>query len=277
MPFEIVYKKKLAPRIKMMGIRAPLIAKKAKPGQFAILRIDERGERFPLTIIDWERERGVIFFVFEERGLSTRKLGMLNVGDHILDVVGPLGNPTNVLNAQAPCLVAEEARIASLIPRLKALVTGNKNFAVVLLGRSDEKIILRETVETLCNQTHIIVNSNTDALIDEVLGVLERILERKRIDMIFVTGSIRTMRAISELTKEYRVRTIVDLSPLMLDGLGMCGCCRVSVGGVTKFACVDGPEFDGHEVDFEELAARVKMFEEEEKLILRTLAGGEDA
>jgi len=267
--FEILEKEDLAPKIKRIVVKAPLVARKAKTGQFVILRVDEKGERIPLTLVEWDKEKGTITLVFQEVGASTVKLGKLSVGDKILDLVGPLGNPSELEKFGRCCVVGGGLGIALAYPiarDLKAL----GNYVVSVIGaRSKNLLFFEEKMKSVSDELHICTDDGSYGFKGFTSQMLEKLLaEGAKFDYCFCVGPVPMMKAVAEVTRRYGIKTVCSLNPIMVDGTGMCGACRVTVGGEMKFACVDGPDFDAHQVDFDELMARLRTFSEEEKLAL---------
>lgn len=272
---KILLKKTLAQGIKLLEIRAPTIAKKARAGQFVILRVDETGERIPLTLIDWDSEEGTITLVFKEVGLTTEKLGALHVGDRIHDLAGPLGNLAEVESYGRVCIIAGGVAIASAYPRARGLKDGGNHITTIIGARTAESLVFEEEMKRVSDELHIATDDGSKGQKGFVSDVLQGLLESgKRFDLIFAVGPVLMMKAVSEVTKPYKIRTIVSLNSLMVDGTGMCGCCRVTVGDKTRFTCLDGPEFDGHIVDFNELMSRLNMYRDEERLALELYREG---
>jgi len=271
---EIVFKEELAPRIKSIKVRNPVIARKSKSGQFVILRVEEDGERIPLTLIDWDPKDGTITLVFKEVGATTKKLGELEVGDTIHDLVGPLGNPGEIMYYGRVCIVGGGVAIASAYERARRLKDVGNNIVAIIGAETAKSIIYREEFRRLSNALYITTDDGSEGVKGYVSYVLTELLSSgERFDLVYAVGPVRMMEAISKATKPYGIKTIVSLNSLMVDGTGMCGCCRVTVGGKTMFTCVDGPEFDAHLVDFKELEARLGMYSEEEKLVLNLAEG----
>jgi ferredoxin--NADP+ reductase len=262
--YKIVIRKDLAPKIKLFDVYAPGVAAKAKPGQFVILHIDENGERFPLTIAGADTSKGTIRIVFNEVGKSTKQLGTLNEGDNILDLVGPLGNPTeidkfgNVLCVGGGVMIGPLYFVASALRQ-----AGNKLFTVIG-ARIKDLLIFEEEMKAISDEFYIATDDGSDGY--KGLDFINEILSEKNISRAVTMGSVATMKAVSEITKPYGIKTMATLTPIMVDGTGMCGCCRVSVGGETKFACVDGPEFDAHQVDWGLLISRQRIYLPEERM-----------
>jgi len=268
--FEVLEKKSLAPGVKLIKVFAPLIAKKSLPGQFVILRVTENGERIPLTIADKDKERGLITIVFQEVGKTTKLLGRLEENGRILDLAGPLGNPTEIDNFGTIIGVGGGVGIAALYPILKALKEVGNYVISIVGGKSKEYVIFKDEIEKISDEIYITTDDGSLGRKGFVSDVLKEILDSdKEIDRIWAVGPTIMMKVVSDLTRPYHISTIVSLNPIMVDGTGMCGGCRVTVGGKTKFTCIDGPEFDGHLVDFDELLLRLKTYKEEETLALK--------
>jgi len=277
--FKIVEKKELAPKIKLVRILAPEIAKKARPGQFVILRVDERGERFPLTLVDWSPHEGTICLIFQEIGVSTIKLGLLNVGDSVLDLVGPLGRPSEIDRYGTVAVIGGGVGTAPVYPIAKALKEAGNRVISIIGARSANLLILEDEMRQISDELFISTDDGTKGYKGFVSDVLNMLIEKGYpFDAVWAVGPAVMMRAVARVTKSYNIKTIVSLNPIMIDGTGMCGTCRVTVGGETKFVCVDGPEFDAHQVDFDELIKRQRMYLEEEKKALekfeKQLSGG---
>ena len=264
--YEILEKKILSDAIKFMKIKAPLVAKKAQPGQFIILRINEKGERIPLTIADFDRKVGTITIIFLEVGKTTKQLGTLNVGESLENFVGPLGVPSEVKKYGTVVCVGGGVGIAPLYPIVKALKdTGN--YVISVLGAKTESLLLLEKeISSFSDEFYIATDDGSKGHKGFVSDVLQEIIDKKdKVDMVMAIGPIIMMKVVSDLTKKFDIKTFVSLNPIMVDGTGMCGGCRVSIDGKTKFACVDGPEFDGHKVDYENLMLRNRRFTTKEK------------
>lgn len=269
--FRIVSKEELAKgTIYRMRIEAPLIARKVKAGQFVIIRVDEKGERIPLTVAQSYPESGTIDIVFQVVGKTTKLLSMKVAGEEILDVVGPLGKPTHIEKFGNVICVGGGTGIAVLYPITKALKNAG-NYVISIIGaRTKDLLILEEEMKSISDEIYITTDDGSYGEKGFVTHILKRILdERKDISLVVGIGPVPMMKFLSNLTKEYGVKTIVSLNSIMVDGTGMCGACRVTVGGKMMFACVDGPEFDGHEVDFDELQKRLNAYCEEERISLQ--------
>ncbi|MEM2111123.1 MAG: sulfide/dihydroorotate dehydrogenase-like FAD/NAD-binding protein [Candidatus Bathyarchaeia archaeon] len=263
--FKILNKEELAPNVKRIIVSAPLIAKKAQAGQFVILRVDEQGERFPLTLVDWDREKGTITLIFQEVGVSTNKLGKLKFGDYIEDMVGPLGNSTEIENYGEVAVIGGGVGTALIYPWVKALKEAGNRITTILGARTANLLLLEEELSRLSDEIRISTDDGSKGFKGFTADVLRNLLaEGRKFNLVMAAGPVLMMKAIADVTKSYGIKTIVSLNPIMVDGTGMCGGCRVTVGGKTKFACVDGPDFDAHEVDFRELANRLRTYQEEE-------------
>jgi len=262
---EIIEKKVLAPQIKQFDLYAPDIAPKCQAGHFIILRLSDLGERIPLTINDWNRKKGSIRIIAQEVGKTTKELGKLKKGAKILNLLGPLGSPSHIdLFGKVVC-VGGGVGTAEVYPIAKALRQKGNAIISILGARNKELIILEEELKKLSSKLLITTDDGSYGRKGVVTDVLKEVLQTQKIDRIIAIGPLVMMKFVSLLTKGYNVPTTVSLNPIMVDGTGMCGGCRVTVGGEVKFACVDGPEFDGHQVDFEELMLRNARFVKEEK------------
>ena len=264
--YEIVEKKVLSETVKLMKIKAPLVAKKAQAGQFIILRIDEKGERIPLTIADFDRKKGTITIIFMEVGKTTKQLGTLKVGDSLENFAGPLGMPSEIEKYGTVVCIGGGVGIAPLYPIVKALKEAGNHVVSILGARNEKLLLLEDEIESFSDEFYIATDDGSKGHKGFVSDVLQKqIDEKEKIDMVMAIGPVIMMKVVADLTKKYNIKTLVSLNPIMVDGTGMCGGCRVSVGGETKFACVDGPEFDGHKVDFENLMLRNRRFIKEEE------------
>jgi ferredoxin--NADP+ reductase len=265
----IVDKRDLNLQVKGLTILAPDIANKAKAGQFVILRIDKEGERIPLTIYSWNRKEGTIKLVFQEIGYSTKKLGTLQAGDKIQNIAGPLGNPSDIKKYGLAAVVCGGVGTAAAYPIAKALKKAGNTVISIIGARNDKLLILEEEMKAISDEIFVSTDDGSKGYKGFVSGILKSLIEtRFKFDIVYAIGPPMMMKTVSEVTRPFRIKTIVSLNPIMVDGMGMCGACRVSVGGSTKFACVDGPEFNAHEVDFQELVTRLRCFPSEEKLAI---------
>ena len=246
-------------------IEAPLIARKAMPGQFVILKANETGERIPLTMADTNPEKGTITIIYMVVGKSTALFRELKVGDAYQDIIGPLGAPTHLEKVGKVVCVGGGTGIAVLHPITRALKEIGNDVTCIVGARSKDILILEDEMKNASNDLRICTDDGSYGHHGFVTDVLKEVLEKGDIKLAVAIGPVPMMKFVSKMTKEYNVKTMVSLNPIMVDGTGMCGCCRVSVGGQTKFACVDGPEFDGHEVDYDELMLRLLAYKEDEK------------
>lgn len=262
--YKIVVKQELAPKIKLFEIYAPGVAAKAKPGQFVILHINEKGERFPLTIANTDTSRGTIRLVFNEVGKSTKQMGDLEEGDDILDLAGPLGNPSEIKNYGNALCVGGGVMIGPLYFVISALYKAGNKLITVIGARSKDLLIFEDEMKAVSHKFFITTDDGSKGY--EKLDFLKELLNQENINRVVAMGPVAMLKTVSEITKPYGIKTVVTLTPIMVDGTGMCGCCRVSVGGATKFTCVDGPEFDGHEVDWSLLIARQRIYLPEERM-----------
>lgn len=267
---RIVSKRELAPQIKLVEIDAPEIAGKARAGQFVIVRVDDKGERFPLTLVNWDKKKGTITLIFLEVGVSTEKLGALKVDDMILDVLGPLGNPSDVKNYGSVCVIGGGVGTASAYPIARAFKEAGNKVISIVGAKTAGLLILEDEMEKVSDELFISTDDGSKGLKGFVSDALKMLIEKGyAFNVVYAIGPTVMMRAVAETTRQYGIRTIVSLNPIMVDGMGMCGACRVSVGGETMFACVDGPEFDAHLVNFSELLKRQMVYMSEEKAALQ--------
>ncbi|MGD9518180.1 MAG: sulfide/dihydroorotate dehydrogenase-like FAD/NAD-binding protein [Armatimonadota bacterium] len=263
---RIVFKEEIAPNTFRYKVHHPQIAKKRQAGQFVILRIHEGGERIPLTIVDSDPEAGTITLIFQAVGHSTRELAELEVDESILDLAGPLGKPTHIENYGTACVLGGGYGTAPVLPIAAALRDAGNRLIGIVGARSRELVILEEELRALCDRLEVATDDGSYGHQGFVTDVLQSLLEEGvKIDFVLAVGPAPMMRAVSELTRGYGIKTMVSLNPIMVDGTGMCGGCRVEVGGETKFACVDGPEFDGHLVNFDLLMKRQATYRDEEQ------------
>ncbi|ADO77044.1 sulfide/dihydroorotate dehydrogenase-like FAD/NAD-binding protein [Halanaerobium praevalens] len=266
--YEILAKEVLAPTIKKLKVKAPLIAKKTKAGNFIILRVDEKGERIPLTVADYERKTGIITIIFQEVGYSTKLLGRMEPGDKIQDIVGPLGHHIDLEGYQKVVLLGGGSGTALLYPKVRAFYEQGAEVISITGARTKNLVILEEELESFSDRVFIATDDGSYGHKGYVTDILKDLLiQEKDIDLVVAIGPVPMMKAVSDLTAEYEIETIVSLNTIMVDGTGMCGACRVTVGGERKFTCVDGPAFDAHQVDFEELINRLNFYQNEENLV----------
>jgi len=262
--YKIVSKQELAPKIKRFDVYAPDIAAKANPGQFVILRVWEKGERIPITLVDANTQEGTITLVFNEVGKTTQQLGQLNQGDCIPNIAGPLGNPSEVQRFGTVLCVGGGVMIAPLLFQVSALRKAGNELITVIGARIKDLLIFEKEMKDLSDEFYVATDDGSKGY--KGLDFLKDILGKRKINRVVAMGPVVMLKTVSEMTKPLGIKTIVTLTPIMVDGMGMCGACRVSVAGETRFACVDGPEFDGHQVDFDQLIKRQKMYLPEERL-----------
>lgn len=262
---EIVVKKELAPKIKVIEFVNHNIARKTKPGQFVVVQMGTKGERFPITISGTDPDKGTVKLIFNEVGKSSQKLGALNKGEVIDNVAGPLGNPTEIKKFGTVLCLGGGVMVGPISYEVAALKKAGNRVITVVGARNKELLILKTEMKALSDGFYISTDDGSEGHMG--LDFLRTIFEREKVDrVIAMSVATVTLRTLCELTKTYGIKTIVSLAPIMLDGTGMCGCCRVSVGGETKFTCVDGPEFDGHLVDWDLLESRKRVYSHEERL-----------
>jgi ferredoxin--NADP+ reductase len=274
---RIVAKEVLAPGIKKFVIEHPQIARKRQPGQFVIVRVHGEGERFPLTIADADPERGTITLVVQEVGHSTMEMGRKEPGEVILDVVGPLGRPTPIRRYGRVVCMGGGVGVAEIYPVSLALKEAGNEVIGIIGARTRELVIMEKEMRSATHQLIVCTDDGSYGVHGLVTKPLQEMIERKeRIDHVFCIGPVPMMKAVAEVTRPVGIPTSVSLNPIMVDGTGMCGACRVTVGGTTRFACVDGPDFDAHQVDFDELMKRLAQYRNEEKLSLQRLHVGEE-
>ena len=264
--YKILLKQNLVPDIHLFKVEAPAVAKKARPGQFVVIRIDERGERIPLTIADWEREGGSVTIVFMEVGTTTHRLALLQAGDCIANFIGPLGTPTHIEKFGTVVCVAGGFAVATIFPIARAMKEKGNKVISIMGARSKNLIFWEDELRSVSDQLIVTTDDGSYGRKALVTEPLKELLETaEKVDRVIAIGPSIMMKYCAKTTEPFGVKTIVSLNPIMVDGTGMCGCCRVSVGGVTKFACVDGPDFDGHQVDWDLLLARQCIYLDEEK------------
>ena len=264
--FKIIHAQFIAPGIKRFILEAPRIARKQRPGQFVILRINETGERIPLTIERSDPEKGTVNIVVQSIGKTTHLLNSLETGDSILDIVGPLGKPSEIANFGTVVVMGGGVGTAMAYPTAAAMKRAGNRVITIVGGRNKDLVILEREMREVSDTVFVTTDDGSYADKGLVTGKLRQLIENgTRIDLVLAVGPIPMMRAVAEMTRKERIRTIVSLNPIMIDGTGMCGGCRVLVGGKSEFACVDGPEFDAHRVDFAVLAQRNAMYRDAEK------------
>ena len=259
--YKIVKKQPLNPTVTRMEIEAPLIAKKAKPGQFIILRVDENGERIPLTVAGYDREKGTVTIIFQIVGATTEKLNHLNEGECLHDFVGPLGVPTHVDGLKKVCVIGGGVGCAIALPIAEELHAMGAEVTSIIGFRNQGLVILEDEFKACSDHFTLMTDDGSYGEKGNVTAPLKTLLENgERFDEVIAIGPLIMMKFVCLTTKEYNQKTVVSMNPIMVDGTGMCGGCRLTVGGKTKFACVDGPDFDGHEVDFDEAMSRSRSY-----------------
>lgn len=264
--YQIVKKETLNPTVTLMEIDAPLVAKKALPGQFIILRVDEEGERIPLTVADYNREKGTITIIFQIVGATTEKLNHLNEGDCLHDFVGPLGKPSEVEGLKKVAVIGGGVGCAIAYPIAKELHNQGTEVHSIVGFRNEDLVILKDQFEAVSDRYVLMSDDGSCGKKGLVTDALKELLDSgETYDEVIAIGPLVMMKFVCKLTREYGVKTIVSMNPIMIDGTGMCGGCRLTVGGQTRFACVDGPDFDGHEVDFDEAMERSAMYRDFER------------
>lgn len=261
---KILKKTRLAENVTEYVISAPDVARHAHPGQFVILRVDEDGERVPFTICDYDKSAGTVTVLVQEVGYSTMKLATLSEGGYISDFVGPLGNPTDLSEFKNILLVGGGIGAAVIYPQAKALKAKGIAADVIVGARNVSLIMYEKEFKAAANNLHIITDDGSSGVKGFVTDELKRMAATEKYDCVFAVGPLPMMRAVCSLTQELGIRTVVSMNSIMVDGTGMCGCCRLTVGGKIKYACVDGPEFDGHLVDWDEAINRSKTYREQE-------------
>ena len=263
--FKIVRKKELNASVTLMEIEAPFVARKAKAGQFIIFRVDEEGERVPLTIAGYDREKGTVSIIFQKVGLSTKMLGELNEGNYIQDFVGPLGRPTETEGVKRVCVVGGGVGCAIALPSAQAFKEAGCEVDVIVGFRNKDIVILEDEFRSCSDHLYLMTDDGSYGEHGFVTVKLQELLEKgNQYDEVLAIGPIPMMKFVCKTTEPFGVKTIVSLNPIMVDGTGMCGGCRVTVGGEVKFACVDGPDFDGHKVAFAELMNRNGVYRDQE-------------
>jgi ferredoxin--NADP+ reductase len=258
--YPIVEKKVLSENVKLLKIKAPLVAKKARPGQFIILRINEKGERIPLTIADSDSKEGTVTIIFLEVGKTTKQLGALKVGNLLENFAGPLGIPSEVKKYGTVVCVGGGVGIAPLYPIVKALKEAGNHVISILGAKTKDLLLLEKEIQTYSDEFYIATDDGSKGQKGFVSDVLQKVIDKQKVHLVMAIGPIIMMKVVANLTEKYDIKTLVSLNPIMVDGTGMCGGCRVSIDGKTKFACVDGPEFDGHKVDYDNLMLRNRRF-----------------
>ncbi|MDP8299503.1 MAG: sulfide/dihydroorotate dehydrogenase-like FAD/NAD-binding protein [Candidatus Tantalella remota] len=261
---KIVRKEQLNPEICLVEMEAEDLSRAARAGQFVILRIDETGERFPLTLYNFDQDKGTVTVVCQAVGVSTKKLCALREGDSVLDIAGPLGHATDTENIGKVICIGGGVGTAEAYPIAKAMVEAGNDVTIIIGARSEEIVICEDDIKKFCDKCHITTDDGSYGRKGFVTDVLKELLEKDKYDQVFAIGPVIMMKMVSEMTRPYGVKTLVSLNSIMIDGTGMCGGCRVKFSGELKFTCVDGPEFDGHLVDFDDLMQRQTRYKVEE-------------
>lgn len=267
--FRILRKEELAPSIKLIEVHAPLIARKARPGQFVVVRVKEEGERIPLTIADWKPNSGLLTIVFQEVGVTSMKLGELEEGDQVLDILGPLGQPTHIDTYGTVVCVPGGVGIAPIFPLARALQEKGNTVITCMGARSKNLLFWVDRMRSVSDEVLISTDDGSFGFHGFTTDLLKQVIARgTKVDMVFTAGPVIMMKKVAEVTAFAGIPTIASLNAMMVDGTGMCGVCRVMVDGKTRFTCVDGPDFDAHKVDFDHLLSRLSVYKEEEKVAL---------
>ncbi len=265
MGYKILSKNEICPNQYEIEIEAPYVVRNAKAGQFIIFRAEEDGERVPLTIADVDKEKGILTLVFMAVGYSTKKLAQLNVGDELIDLAGPLGQPTHIKKyGTVVCLAGGYGAAPCYLIAKAFKEVGNKVY-MIMGARNKDLIFWQEKMKNACDELFITTDDGSLGEKGFVTGVLERIINREKVDYAIAVGPMPMMRAVAQLTRDKNIYTEASMNPIMVDGTGMCGACRITVGGKVKFACVDGPDFNAHEIDFDEVINRTKIYKDLEK------------
>jgi len=265
MKYTITRKEALNAEDFLIEVEAPLVAKKFKAGQFLILRIHDKGERIPLTTTDCDPEKGLVRMIIKAVGKTTSELGRLGKGDSVSDIVGPLGNPSEIKKFGTVVCIGGGTGIACLYPIIKALKAAGNHVVAIIGARTKDKLVWEDEIKTICDDLIVTTDDGSYGRKGVVTEPLEEILKNKTVDRVIAIGPMIMMKFVAKTTESYGVKTVVSLNTIMIDGTGMCGGCRVFIGGEMKFTCIDGPEFDGHKVNFDELMNRLDMFKEKEK------------
>ncbi len=269
--FKIIDKTELAKDITQITVEAKAIAEAAKPGQFVALILDEQGERIPLTLADWDKDKATVTLIFQKVGFTTKKLGQKNTGDNIAHILGPLGHPTEIKNIGEVYCIGGGVGIAEVYPVSRAFKQAGNRVTGIIGSRSKDLIILEDKMRSICDELFITTDDGTygkkgyvSDVLKELLTVIEKSTHTKYPGLVYAIGPVPMMKAVSGLTKGCGIKTVVSINPIMVDATGMCGSCRCTVAGKTVFGCVDGPDFDGHALDFDELEMRLAVFKNQE-------------
>ena len=274
--YQILRKKQIGPETFSMDVLAPRAARRARPGQFIMLRISRDGERIPLTVAGWDPEEGSVKIIFQAVGFTTRKLAAMEPGESLADFLGPLGKPAVLPDRGRVLCVGGGVGVAVVYPEVKALYESGVDVDVIIGARSENLLILEEECRAVCNRLFITTDDGSKGRKGLVTDVIKELFDAGDVyDEVITIGPVIMMKFVCLLTKKYGVRTTASMNPIMVDGTGMCGCCRVTVGGEVKYACVDGPEFDGHLIDFDEAMKRLNTYKEEEKAAVASCGEGD--
>ena len=265
MEYKILSKKEICPNQYEITVDAPFVVRNAQAGQFIIFRVEEEGERVPLTIADVDKEKGELTLVFMAVGYTTKKLAQLNVGDELVDIVGPLGKPTDIKNYGTAVCVAGGYGAAPCYLISKALKNAGNKVYMIAGARTKDLLFWEDKMKDACTELFLTTDDGSYGIKGFGTTVLKGIMDREKVDYVIAVGPMPMMRAVANLTKEKGIYTEASMNPIMVDGTGMCGACRVTVGGETKFACVDGPDFDAHQIDFDEVINRTKIYKDQER------------
>jgi len=275
---KIVYKKELAPKTVMFKVEAPWIARKIHPGQFIIIRLDERGERIPLSISGWDTAEGTLRLIVQGVGYTSNKMLLLEVGDTILDVVGPLGRKTHLPEGGTAVVIGGGYGAGAVLPTASEQKAAGRRVVGIVGARTKDLVLLEDDLRAVCDAAWVTTDDGSYGMKGLVTDALRQIIEQENVGAVLAIGPVPMMRAVSELTRSKNIPTMVSLNAIMVDGTGMCGACRVTVGGQIKFACYDGPDFDGHLVDYQELTMRQRTYKIQEaqamEVFNRECAGG---
>jgi ferredoxin--NADP+ reductase len=267
--YKIVEKRALSKDIKLIGVIAPHVTFNAKAGNFIVVIPDEKGERIPLTIYDWNKDKGILYMVFQEIGLSTTKLGMLKEGGSIFAVAGPFGKHFHSEKYGNTVVIGGGVGVPAIFPIARQLRKDGNKVTSIIGYRTKDMVVLEDEMKTVSDSVIVATNDGSHGVKGLVTEVLQSMIDKgEKIDLVVAVGPVVMMKAVSELTLKYNLKTIVSLNAMMVDATGMCGGCRVTVGGEVKFSCVDGPDFDGHKVDFNQLTSRLAAYKEHEKVSL---------
>ncbi|MBR1424012.1 sulfide/dihydroorotate dehydrogenase-like FAD/NAD-binding protein [bacterium] len=265
MGYKIISKREICPNQYELVIEAPFVVRNAKAGQFIIFRVEDEGERVPLTIADVDKEKGLLTIVFMAVGYTTKKLALLNKGDELVDLVGPLGKPTHIKNYGTAVCVAGGYGAAPCYLISRALKEAGNKVYMIAGARTKELLFWEDKMREACTELYLTTDDGSYGIKGFGTTVLKDIIEREKVDYVIAVGPMPMMRAVAELTRDKGIYTEASMNPIMVDGTGMCGACRVTVGGETKFACVDGPDFDAHKIDFDEVINRTKIYKDQER------------